>query len=413
MAQMPAPEAAPEALPDGHSAGTPIASDGGVYHEGAPDGYYGDGGCQEGCGDGYCNGGDCGGYCDDGQCYGGCGSTCCEYGPGYECGDGYYAGDCYGPSCECCPPVDCCPSYRVPRFAMWADWLYLHTTDADVAYAYQADSGAGAGSAPQGQVGSVGMDFDDGLRIGGAIGCGDCANVMFSWTRFENDSSSDLGLPPITGGFGDVLSLVTHPGVAVTNGNVGAVHNEYEIDYQIADIMYHHICWSGSCHYVGLIAGAQYGHLEQDFTQVSGIVGGTQASPTTSTQIDFDGGGLKAGLSGERQMGKVLSMYGHITGAAMSGRFRSHYSQYAVVIDQQQALAHWSDDRIVPQLEYELGLACNSGRHVRFSAGYMVSHWFNTVTTSDFIDAVQANNYTDVGDTLSFEGLVTRIEAHW
>ena len=40
----------------------------------------------------------------------------------------------------------------------------------------------------------------------------------------------------------------------------------------------------------------------------------------------------------------------------------------------------------------------------------MFSYWTNTVTTSEFIDAVQADNYTDVGDTLGFNGLVGRVE---
>jgi hypothetical protein len=37
-------------------------------------------------------------------------------------------------------------------------------------------------------------------------------------------------------------------------------------------------------------------------------------------------------------------------------------------------------------------------------------HWFNTVTTPEFVDAVQADNYTDIGDTLSFSGLTSKFE---
>ena len=78
------------------------------------------------------------------------------------------------------------------------------------------------------------------------------------------------------------------------------------------------------------------------------------------------------------------------------------------------AIAKWDDDRISPILEYEFGVAwTNCCGNMRISAGYMGMHWFNVVTTSTFIDAVQANNYSDVGDTLSFDGLTARAEIRW
>jgi hypothetical protein len=71
----------------------------------------------------------------------------------------------------------------------------------------------------------------------------------------------------------------------------------------------------------------------------------------------------------------------------------------------------WNDDRIVPMLDYEFGIAWTSPQgHLRFAAGYMGSHWFNAVSTAAFVDAVQADNYVNVDDTISFDGLVGRIE---
>jgi hypothetical protein len=58
---------------------------------------------------------------------------------------------------------------------------------------------------------------------------------------------------------------------------------------------------------------------------------------------------------------------------------------------------------------------CNG--HVRASAGYMVSGWFNVVKTPEFITAVQANQYHGPdkidGNALVFDGLVTRLEYCW
>jgi hypothetical protein len=55
----------------------------------------------------------------------------------------------------------------------------------------------------------------------------------------------------------------------------------------------------------------------------------------------------------------------------------------------------------------------SASEHWRFASGYMFSHWMNAITVPEFIDAVQADNYTDVGDTLSFDGFVTSVEARW
>jgi hypothetical protein len=74
----------------------------------------------------------------------------------------------------------------------------------------------------------------------------------------------------------------------------------------------------------------------------------------------------------------------------------------------------WNDDRIVPMLDYELGVAWNSpSGHCRLAAGYMASFWFDAVTTPVFVDAVQADNYVDVGDSIAFDGLVGRVEFRW
>ena len=65
----------------------------------------------------------------------------------------------------------------------------------------------------------------------------------------------------------------------------------------------------------------------------------------------------------------------------------------------------------MPHLEYELGLGWTSpSGHWRFTTGYMLSHWANVVTTPEFIDAVQADNYTDVDGNLTFNGAVIRVE---
>jgi hypothetical protein len=66
------------------------------------------------------------------------------------------------------------------------------------------------------------------------------------------------------------------------------------------------------------------------------------------------------------------------------------------------------------QDDYEAGLAWTGPRkRWRFSAGYLQSFWFNAVTPNEFIPAVQSNDYTDVSDTIMFDGLTARVEHLW
>jgi hypothetical protein len=65
----------------------------------------------------------------------------------------------------------------------------------------------------------------------------------------------------------------------------------------------------------------------------------------------------------------------------------------------------------VPILDYEVGLrwtSCNG--HWQVGTGYYTAFWFNTVTTGNFVRAVQFNDFTNVDKTIAFTGLTTRVE---
>jgi hypothetical protein len=203
---------------------------------------------------------------------------------------------------------------------------------------------------------------------------------------------------------------VHHPGAAIT-ASAGPVLATYEIDFQTADMLYRSALSSGPCHSVNYLIGVQYGDLEQTFGQTGVFSGGQQGAIDTTTSIDFDGGGLKAGVDMDRRLHGGFSAYGRLTGAVMSGEFNSRYNMHNASTDTLLAHSHWKDNRVISQVEYEIGFGwtCPS-EHWRISTGYMFSHWLNVVTTDAFIDAVQADNYTDVDDSLSFDGFVTRLE---
>ena len=327
------------------------------------------------------------------------------YGPGTDpqCCNGQYAGDCAPCASNCC----------YPRFSWHLDWLYLHATGADFAHAQQQNGLGGAGTVPFGEVATLDTDYESGTRLGFSVGCGPCSSVVWSYTYFESDAASSIDAPVIPGGGGAVGSLVHHPGAAIT-ASAGPLDAFYEIDFQMSDLMYRGVLTSSPCHSVSYLLGLQYGNLEQSFSQFGIFSGGQTGVIDTFSTIDFDGGGLKTGIDAERQIHGGLSIYGRLTGAVMSGQFSSRYTMVNSTTEVLLAQANWKDDRVVSHLEYELGLGwMSASQHWRFSTGYMFSHWMNTVTVPEFVDAVQADNYTDVGDTLSFDGFVTRVEARW
>ena len=53
-------------------------------------------------------------------------------------------------------------------FTMFGDFLYLQSTDVDVAHAQQQDGLGGAGTVPFGEIGTIGTDFNPGFRVGGS-----------------------------------------------------------------------------------------------------------------------------------------------------------------------------------------------------------------------------------------------------
>jgi hypothetical protein len=98
----------------------------------------------------------------------------------------------------------------------------------------------------------------------------------------------------------------------------------------------------------------------------------------------------------------------------LAGRFRGDYDQVSALAGD-QAHTHYHSDRIVPVLDMELGVgwtACKG--KLRITGGYLLSGWFNAVTTPDFIQGVQNTNFTTNGnnlrDILTFDGLTARIE---
>lgn len=294
------------------------------------------------------------------------------------------------------------------------EFLYLHTTDADVAYAQQQNGVGGAGTVPFGRIGSLGPHHEPGFRAAATKAFSNCSSLTVSYSFFESDSVDTLVAPTIPGGGGAVGSLVHHPGAAIT-ASTGPTNAAYDVDFELADVVYRSVLRANDRYAINWSVGGRYGSLTQDFRDIGIFAQGATGTIETRTNIDFEGGGLLFGLDGERRLGQSgFSVYSKGNLSTLSGRFHSDYRLQNNTTNVELALADWQDDRIISLLEMEAGLSWTGPcRRWRMSAGYLASFWFNTVTTSEFINTVQANSYDNVDDTLKFEGLTARIERRW
>jgi hypothetical protein len=193
------------------------------------------------------------------------------------------------------------------------------------------------------------------------------------------------------------------------------VTGTYDIDFQLADLAYRYYVACTRTGEVSVFAGGRYGTLDQRFSQQGIFGGGLGGAIGTTTEIDFKGGGPFVGMQAERLVDSTrFSVYGKGLVSALTGTFDATYLMYNNSTDQTLAQSLWSDDRIVPMLEYELGVMWTGPQnHCRIALGYMASYWFNIVSTPVWVDAVQASNYVNASDTIAFDGAVGRVEFRW
>ncbi|MEX2188763.1 MAG: Lpg1974 family pore-forming outer membrane protein [Pirellulales bacterium] len=318
-----------------------------------------------------------------------------------DCGDGCGAG---------CGKGDCgCVPYWAHRNSVMAELMLLRARDVEVAYAVPID-GPIAPGAPGAQVGPTGvadLEYDVGFRVGFNWALDDCSSVAMVYSHFDSAASDT-----ITATAPDVVrSLVMHPNsanAAVDNLMARATNS---VDFQLVDLDFRH-AWSASdCHVVNWVVGARYAHLDQDFSSEFENLG----ISTVDTDIKFDGGGLRLGLEAERRARGGLSLFAKGYASFVAGDFDASYRQYDVISDA-RVYNSWNAGRVVTMLDLEAGLAWTSfsGR-VRATAGYVLSGWYNTAKTNDWINAVRTGNYLDMTDSevLTFDGFTTRLEYRW
>ena len=322
--------------------------------------------------------------------------------------------DVCAPVCQpVCQPMACCDPlvFYLPS-RVYGELLLLQATGVDMAHAQQQDGIGGAGTVPRGIIGVADPGYELGFRVGGGFALTPQSRLNAVYTWYDSGTSQTTPLPGFNNGA--VGSLVHHPGAVIT-ASTGPVSANYGIDFQVGEINYEHLLRRSCTGQLSYLIGLRYADLDQGFAQTGVFSGGQAGQIDTSSSIDFDGFGPTIGVEGERRLGNtLLFVYGRGSLAAISGEFGANYRMLNSSTAVELALASWSDDRIVPMFDYEIGIGWRGAKdHLSFSVGYLSSYWFNAITTPVFVDAVQANNYVNVSDTLAFDGLNARAEWRW
>lgn len=318
--------------------------------------------------------------------------------------------------CDTCND-DCCTGW-CHKLNFFGEFLYLRARNAEIAYANPIDGVitppapgvAGLPGIPQGRVGMVDPDYSSGFRAGAGLTLDECSALQLTYTGWSNTTHDQ-----VTANAGDVLlPLLLVPGAdnaATTALDANATQN---IQFKLIDADYRGLIAYNCDYKVNYLIGARYAKLDQHLT-ANYLTNGVSS---VNSNVNFDGGGLRFGLEGERYgKNRQLFVYGKTYASLIGGKFRGNYLQ-SNQADPNLAFTNWKAGRLVSIYDIEVGAGwTNYCGNVRLSAGYMFSIWYNTVKNNEWINSVRTNNYTDPSDNfrgqMSFDGFVARAELLW
>jgi hypothetical protein len=301
------------------------------------------------------------------------------------------------------------PCCRKLTWQFFGEYLYLRPRNAEVPFAVPINGPIVPPPTAPVETGPVALldpDYHSGYRVGFGRYLDCWTSVGGAYTWFESRTRAQADAQPRHA----LRSLIIHPSTLNTAGDFQQARSVYDLNFELADLVYRCSFAKGCNWSADYIVGARYGHLEQ-YTVTDFYHTGIQRVGTT---IDFDGAGPMVGLAAERAMPSCgFLVYGRTAASFLCGEFAATYQQTDAFGDRWVDTA-WKAGRVVPLLELEIGAGYVSSKGaVRLTAGYLVSAWYNTVKTADWIDAVQRTNFLGLSDAITFDGLVARAEVRF
>lgn len=322
-------------------------------------------------------------------------------------------GDCScnscGETCEDCCLDPCCAAPFGCKFGLFGEFLYLRPRNADINYATPFDGPIAPGVPPV-QVGRQGIldhDFAPAFRVGGYIPVDDMSQVAIVYSRFEETTNDAIAInaPDV------IRSQLVHPGSLAANTDYLSATGASNINWEFIDLEYQHIFFCTPQTRISYLAGFRGVDFEQRLDTVFTNVGTVE---TVNTDIDFYGAGVRLGLDALRMhANQRLFVYGNGHLSLVAGEFRADYLQTSTA-DPVVAQTFYSAGRIVPMLDLELGAGWMSrNQNIQVRGGYLISSWYNTVRTDQWIAGARNNNMQDLSRAMSFDGLTARVTVLW
>ena len=319
---------------------------------------------------------------------------------------------CKGASCG----EACCPPPWAHRTGIFGEYLLLRSNEGEVAYGVLVDdTGAGGNLVQKSEVFTVDPDYSSNYRVGGTLALSPCSSIQLTFADYYGSDSDAQSFNPADVDPARIFPLSLHPFPQDAAQPTLDAAARSVISFETADVDYRSIWWANELSALNYLVGARYANLEQ---QYASVYEGTGIQHQTRSDVRFDGGGIRFGLDGERHHGHTgLLLYGRSILSLVAGQFRASY-QYESNVNPGVNLidTDWEADRIVSIVDLELGVGWQSYcGHFRITSGYMISSWFNAVTTDQWIRSVSRNNFVGQPDgmsydTLMFDGLTVRAE---
>jgi len=325
------------------------------------------------------------------------------------------AGDCTTGSCaapssgDCCPKNCCCDKccgidgYN-HCWSVFGGFMYLRARDSEVAWAATGNGPIVPNGSPV-QVGPIAVmdqDYQPGFFAGVSYVLDSCSSLSVTYSQFDATSNNAIA------GTVDnpVFSLIDHPSTDSGASTYLFGDARYVINYRLLDIDYRQLLYGECGSQINFLAGVRLATSEQRLDSTFSVIG----TETVQTDVDFYGAGIRLGLEFERINKRGFMIYGKAVASFVPGEARANYVQQNS-FDNEVVNTSWTAGRLVTMADIEIGVGwTNCAENFRVTAGYMVSSWYNTVQTDEWIHGVQNNNFIDMSSMSSYDGLMARAE---
>jgi hypothetical protein len=278
-----------------------------------------------------------------------------------------------------------------------AEYLLLKPRRRDLDFAISSPQNLGV---PIGNVESLQWSWDSGVRVGvGYAVPGEGWDVGLYYTYFHSTAGRALAAPD----GGVLFATLTHPGLvqSVLTANAASRLNMHILDLEAGRTFS-----LGRCFDVRFFGGGRYAWVDQGFNVL--YDGGDANGDLVTAPINFDGGGLRAGVEGVWHLGWGFGVYMKGSGSLLMGRFQTSLTETNDNGATPLTDATNNFDKLVPVSELAAGVTWQRGR-LSVTVGYEMANWFGLVDSPDFVDDVHQGKLGQRTSDLSLDGLMAEV----